>query len=348
MRRELGRMTTSLLRSGCDALLDASIFYSFDRSGFRRHARSFTPGDLDVDLTAKVCLVTGANSGIGFETSRALAGRGATVWMLCRDRQRGQRAVERLRAATGSSRVHLALLDVSDLGAVRRFARELPAPRVDVLVHNAGVLPDRRLESADGHEITLATHVLGPWTLTQALAPKLRASRDARVVFVSSGGMYTQRLSLDDCEWRRRPYDGVAAYAQTKRMQVVLAELLAEELPAAGVTVSSMHPGWADTPAVQTSLPRFWKAMQHRLRTPAEGADTVTWLAASPAARGRSGLFWFDRRPRSTHLLPWTRESGADRRALRALCAGSAAGSAPVPDAAPVPLKARRRAASRR
>jgi hypothetical protein len=152
--------------------------------------------------------------------------------------------------------------------------------------------------------------------------------------------MYTQRLSLDDCEWRRRPYDGVAAYAQTKRMQVVLAELLAEELPDSRVTVSSMHPGWADTPAVQTSLPRFWKAMQRRLRTPAEGADTVIWLAASPAARGRSGLFWFDRHPRSPHLLPWTRESDTERRALRELCIGAAAGRAP--------LKPRRRAASRR
>ena len=341
-------MAITPLRSGCNALLDASIVFSFDRSGFHRHARSFASGDLDTELTGRVCLVTGANSGIGLETSLALAARGATVWMLCRDRRRGQRAVAQVRGATRSTRVHLALLDVSDLGAVRQFAREFPAPRVDVLVHNAGVLPDRRIESADGHEITLATHVLGPSTLTRALMPKLRASRDARVVFVSSGGMYTQRLSLDDCEWRRRPYDGVAAYAQTKRMQVVLAELLAEELPAARVTVSSMHPGWADTPAVRTSLPQFWKTMQRRLRTPAEGADTVIWLAASPAARGRSGLFWFDRRPRATHLLPWTRESDADRRALRALCKGTAGGRAEDPNADPVQLRTRRRAASQR
>ena len=341
-------MINRLLGDGCDALLDASILFSFDRSGFQRHARSFTAGDLDASLDGRVCLVTGANSGIGFETSRALAARGAAVWMLCRDRKRGQRALEEVRRATSSRRVHLALLDVSDLGAVGRFAHEFPSPRVDVLVHNAGVLPDRRLESAEGHEITLATHVLGPWALTRALAPKLRAARDARVVFVSSGGMYTQRLSVEDCEWRTRPYDGVAAYAQTKRMQVVLAELLAEELPAERVTVSSMHPGWADTPAVRTSLPRFWKTMQRRLRTPAEGADTVIWLAASPAARGRSGLFWFDRRPRSTHLLPWTRESDAERRALRALCAGAAEGPAPDPAAVTGALKAPRRAASRR
>jgi NAD(P)-dependent dehydrogenase (short-subunit alcohol dehydrogenase family) len=337
-------MTSHPLRSGCDALLDASILFSFDRGGYARHARAFTPGDLDVSLAGRVCIVTGANSGIGFETSRALASRGASVWMVCRDPSRGRTAVSRVRAATGSKDVHLATLDVSDLGAIRRFARDFSSPRVDVLVHNAGVLPERRLGSPDGHELTLATHVLGPWALTQGLLPRLQASTDARIVFVSSGGMYTQRLSLDDCEWLRRPYDGVTAYAQTKRMQVVLAQLLAAELPDTRLTVSSMHPGWADTPAVRSSLPRFWKAMQGRLRTPAEGADTVVWLAASPAARGRSGLFWFDRRPRSTHLLPWTRESRVDREALRKLCRTA---TSPT-DAAATPLRTRRRAASRR
>ena len=341
-------MTANPLRAGCNALLDASILFSFDLSGFRRHARSFAPTDLDVDLTGRVCVVTGANSGIGFETSRALAGRGATVWMLCRDRQRGQRALDEIRATSASKRVHLAVLDISDLGAVRHFAREFSVPRVDVLVHNAGVLPDRRLESADGHELTLATHVLGPWLLTRELLPRLRASRDARVVFVSSGGMYSQRLSLTDCEWRHRPYDGVTAYAQTKRMQVVLAELLAAELPPARITVSSMHPGWADTPAVRTSLPRFRDRMQGRLRTPSEGADTVIWLAASTAARGRSGRFWFDRQPRSTHLLPWTRESAATRTALRHLCERATATPAATSSAVDVRVRSRRRAASPR
>jgi NAD(P)-dependent dehydrogenase (short-subunit alcohol dehydrogenase family) len=341
-------MNANSLRAGCDALLDASILYSFDRSGYRRHARAFAPGDLDVSLAGRVCVVTGANSGIGFETSQALAARGATVWMLCRDRGRGESALERVRAASASPDVHLALLDVSDLEAVRRFARDLPASRIDVLIHNAGVLPDERKMTAEGHELTLATHVLGPWALTQALLTRLRASRDARVVFVSSGGMYTQRLTLDDRDWQRRPYDGVAAYAQTKRMQVVLAELLADELTESRITVSSMHPGWADTPAVRSSLPRFWKAMQGRLRTPAEGADTVIWLAASAAARGRCGLFWFDRQPRSAHLLPWTRESEAERLALLELCRSVAPPRPSVPRIRPTQVTTRRRAASPR
>jgi NAD(P)-dependent dehydrogenase (short-subunit alcohol dehydrogenase family) len=311
-------MTPHALRAGLDRLLDISIFFSFDRSGFQRHAADFGPDDLAVDLAGRVCLVTGANSGIGFETSLGLAARGATVWMLCRDRGRGEVALRELRRRTGSRRARLALVDVSDAGAVQEFVAGFKPAQVDVLVHNAGVLPERRILSPDGHELTLATHVLGPWWLTQALLPKLRASADPRVIFVSSGGMYTQRLSLDDCQWQRRRYDGVVAYAQTKRMQVVLAQLLAEDLPRG--TVSAMHPGWADTPAVRSSLPRFHAVMRGRLRTPAEGADTVLWLAASDAARGRSGRFWFDRAERSPHLLPWTRESNAERAALRGFC----------------------------
>ena len=313
-------MTAQLTPSPMSRLLDASILLSFDRTGYRRHAAGFDPTDLQVDLAGRVCLVTGANSGIGFETSLALAARGGRVWMLCRNRKRGLAAVREVRTRTGSRRVHLGVIDVSDAGSVRRFVRGLKAPVIDVIVHNAGVLPDQRTESADGYELTIATHVLGPWLLTTQLLPRLRKSRDARVVFVSSGGMYTQALSLRDWEWRDRPYDGVVAYAQTKRMQVVLAELLAAELEDSGICVNAMHPGWADTPAVRTSLPRFWNVMQRGLRTAAEGADTVVWLAASPAARGQTGHFWFDRQPRSTHLLPWTRERRQQRQALRRLC----------------------------
>jgi len=301
-------------------VLDPTIVFSFDRSGFLRHAALFAPGDLDVDLDGRTCLVTGANSGIGLETARGLARRGATVWMLCRSRERGEAAARELRRETGSRRIRVATLDVSDFASIRRFVAGFRAAHVDVLVHNAGVLPERRIETEDGNELTLATNVLGPLLLTALLLPKLRASADARVIFVSSGGMYTQRLSLQDPQWLARDFDGVVAYAQTKRMQVVLAEILAERLRHEGVSVNAMHPGWADTRAVQTSLPRFHALTRSILRPPAEGADTVLWLAASDAARGQSGHFWFDRAARATHFLPGTREAGADRDALWRFC----------------------------
>jgi NAD(P)-dependent dehydrogenase (short-subunit alcohol dehydrogenase family) len=132
--------------------------------------------------------------------------------------------------------------------------------------------------------------------------------------------MYTRRLNLEDTNWTERDYDGVTAYAETKRAQVVLAELWAEEMRGSSVVVNAMHPGWADTPSVKSSLPRFHRVTRNILRTPAEGADTVVWLAACPRTRQWTGRFFFDRAERSTHLLPFTTESKEDRRALWQLC----------------------------
>ena len=112
--------------------------------------------------------------------------------------------------------------------------------------------------------------------------------------------------------------NGVTAYAQTKRMQVVLTELLARRWAGAGIAVHAMHPGWADTPSVRSSIPRFWRVMRQRLRTPEEGADTIVWLAVAPALP--SGRFWFDRAPQPTHLLPLTTERPRDRARLWRTC----------------------------
>jgi NAD(P)-dependent dehydrogenase (short-subunit alcohol dehydrogenase family) len=322
------------MRRLLDAALDASVVFSFDRSGFARHARGFRPADLAVDLRGRVCLVTGANSGIGRATALALAKRGAEVWLLCRDPARGRDAEAALRREARNANVQLATLDVARLGAVRAFADAFPRERVDVLVHNAGVLPAGREETREGLELALATNVVGPFELTRRLEPKLRAADAARVIFVSSGGMYTQRLSVDDACWCTRPYDGVRAYAQTKRMQVVLARLLAAHWKGTGIVCHAMHPGWADTPSVRSSLPRFWRATRAILRTPEQGADTVVWLAVARAAARRSGLFWFDRAPRAPYLLPFTRESEAERqrlwRLVHELAGRAAAGAAPA------------------
>jgi hypothetical protein len=132
--------------------------------------------------------------------------------------------------------------------------------------------------------------------------------------------MYTRRLNLQDPDWNERDYDGVIAYAETKRAQVVLAELWAEELRGSSVVVNSMHPGWADTPSVKNSLPRFHRITRQILRTPTEGADTVVWMAAYSGARLSTGCFFFDRKERRTHLLSLTKETEHDRRTLWQLC----------------------------
>jgi NAD(P)-dependent dehydrogenase (short-subunit alcohol dehydrogenase family) len=310
--RVLGRLLTPIV--------DPTIALSFDRTGFAIHSLNFDPDDLDVDLSTKRCLVTGANSGLGFEIAAALADLGAEVALLCRNAARGEAAAKSIREATGNDRVTYHRIDMSSMDSIRTFADEFGDKTVDVLVHNAGILPAQRGESADGLELTFATHVAGPHLLTRLLRPNLAAADSARVVWVSSGGMYTRKLQLYDYNWRDREFDGTLAYAETKRAQVILSELWAYELRDEGIAVNAMHPGWADTPGVRSSIPNFWRVMRAFLRTPAEGADTAIWLAASPAAAGESGRFFFDRRPRRTHLLPGTGESEAERRIIWTLC----------------------------
>ncbi len=310
-------------------VLDPTIVASFDRTGFRVHSLTFDPSDLDVDLGDRRCLVTGANGGLGYETSLALADLGAHVVLVCRSRERGEEARDRIIEQTGNRRVELEVLDVSDLAAIRERAPKLAGDRVDVLVHNAGALLDEREETAEGLEATLATHVVGPHLLTRLLRPALCASDDARVVWVSSGGMYTRRVELDDPLWTERDFDGTTAYAEAKRAQVILSEMWAEKFHGTSVRVNAMHPGWADTKGVRDSLPVFYKITQAILRTPAEGADTVVWLAAAERAGKFRGRFFLDRKPRGTHLLPFTRESEDERRELWRRVEGWADAKAP-------------------
>jgi NAD(P)-dependent dehydrogenase (short-subunit alcohol dehydrogenase family) len=309
---------------------DPLALFSFNRVGFELNRRGFRADDLPRDAGGRIALVTGANSGIGRATSVELARRGFDVWMLCRDPGRGAAARDAIARECGEDRVHLAVVDMSSLASIRRFVREFSPGRVDVLVHNAGVLPHARHVTDDGVELTFATNVLGPFALTGLLFERLCRSTDARVIFVASGGLYLQRLDLSMLSAaagggfgaaRETRFDGTRAYAHAKRAQVVLAHLLAErfskELP---ITFASMHPGWADTTAVRTSLPRFYSVMRHLLRSADEGADTVVWLAASDRAKGTGGAFWFDRRLAPEYPFPWTRESPDARRELYALC----------------------------
>lgn len=308
-------------RRGLDALLDASVVRSFDASGFERHAASFDPADLDVDLSTRRVAITGANSGLGLATARALAARGAQLRLLCRSRARGEAALEALRGETGNPHLALVPCDLSDPASVDAAAEALLAEALPlhVLVHNAGVLPAERHLLPTGLELTLATNLVGPHRLTARLLPALwraAARGDARLIHVSSGGMYTQRLDVDALANTRGAFDGAVAYARTKRAQVVLTQLLAARWAGTGLRVAAMHPGWADTPGVQDALPRFSSVMAGRLRTPAQGADTTVWLAARAQSPEPDGAFWFDRAPARTELLPGSDGDAAERTRL--------------------------------
>ena len=314
-------MTRSLFRV-LDTLLDSTVLLSYTRIGYALRQGMWRATDIDVDMTGKTCIVTGANSGLGFVTALQLAALGASVTMVARDAVRGQSARAEVIARTENPNVYLDVVDLSSLDAVHHFATRFldREERLDVLINNAGVLLPQRKLSVDGIELSFATNVLGPFLLTSLLIPLLEQSTPARVIFVSSGGMYTQKLDVDDLQSEWKEFNGTVAYAQHKRAQVILTELWAERLTGTGVTVNAMHPGWVDTPGVRRSLPTFWKVMRPFLRTPAQGADTIIWLAVAPGLASESGKFWFDRRQRETHKLARTMSSPQDRQRLWDKC----------------------------
>jgi NAD(P)-dependent dehydrogenase (short-subunit alcohol dehydrogenase family) len=302
-------------------VLEATVVGSFSRVGYDARSRldGWAAADRRRDLSGHTVLVTGATSGIGLASAVRVAQLGGTVRFLARDESRAVRARARIELAAGRDvDVDYGLADMSDLDSLRAFAARLADTRLDALVHNAGALSRTFAEAPDGSELTFASHVLGPFLLTGLLLPALHRARPARVITVSSGGMYTQRLDLADLEMGRDGYDGKVAYARAKRAQVVLNHEWARRVPSTDVVFHAMHPGWADTPGVVSGLPGFHRVMRPLLRTPEQGADTVVWLASSPEALESTGRFWLDRRPRSEHRVPWTR--GGDGEALWALC----------------------------
>ena len=283
----------------------------FTNLGYLVHARAFEPDH--ADMSGTTVLVTGATGGLGRETARILTGRGARVIVVGRATEKLARARDELGDGVVTLRA-----DLSSMEEIRRLAAHLTGtePRLDVLVNNVGVLMPERAVSDEGMELTLATNLAGPFLLTNLLVPLLLRSAPARIVNVSSGGMYAERIRPDDMEYERGTYRGASAYARTKRGQVVLTEMWAERLAGSGVVVHAMHPGWVGTAGVEQSLPTFNTLMKPFLRTVAQGADTIVWLATAPEPALSTGRFWFDREVVPTHWSRSTREQPGEREAL--------------------------------
>ena len=299
-----------------DLLLEATVAGSFTRLGYearRRldHWEEPPPGA----LAGRRILLTGATSGIGRAATGQLLDLGAEVLVVGRDEQRTVRATAELGVAHPDGTVSAHIADLADLGAVREMADELVAfgKPFDAIVHNAGALLADKTVTADGLETTLAVHLVAPHLLTERLTPLLRAP--ARVIWVTSGGMYSQGLDVDDLEMDAESYKGTAQYARAKRAQVELLGLWAERLAPAAVA-HAMHPGWTDTPGVEASLPTFRKVTGPTLRTPDQGADTLVWLLWADEPAQVSGQLWLDRRPRSTVHFPGTGTDDAERARL--------------------------------
>ncbi|XP_056600370.1 dehydrogenase/reductase SDR family member 12 isoform X1 [Triplophysa dalaica] len=286
----------------------------YTRSGIENASKSFAAKDLDVSMVGRSFMITGANSGIGKAAAMAIAKKGGSVHIICRNKERADRARDEIISASGNSEVYVHVLDLSESRKVWEFAEDFKREHtsLNVLINNAGCMVHQREMNSDGMEKNFATNTLGVYILTKCLMPLLEKSRDPRVITVSSGGMLVQQLNAGDLQTERAPFDSTMVYAQNKRQQVVMTEFWAKENPR--IHFSVMHPGWADTPAVATAMPQFYQMMRNRLRTAEQGADTAIWLAVSHAATVfPSGLFFQDRNPVSAHLpLAWTHSSQHD------------------------------------
>ncbi|XP_068441885.1 DHRS-12_like_SDR_c-like domain-containing protein [Clinocottus analis] len=293
----------------------------FTRSAFLSASKRFVEKDLDVSVAGRAFMITGANSGIGKATAMAIAKKGGTIHMVCRNKDKAEEARADIVKETGNKEVYVHILDLSETTKVGEFAEGFKRKykALNVLINNAGAIMSQRDVNTEGLEKSFACNVLGVYILTKGLIPLLEKSADPRVVTVSSGGMLVQKLRTGNLQSELGRYDGIMVYAQHKRQQVVMMEQLAKTHT--NIHFSVMHPGWVDTPSVANALPNFHSSMKDSLRAPEQGADTVVWLAVSEAATtNASGLFYQDRRAASTHLpLAWTRSSAREEQTLLSL-----------------------------
>lgn len=269
-------------------------------------------------MAGRTALVTGPTSGLGRAATEALAALDARVVLVGRSPERLAVLRDSLVREHGEDRFPVVAADLGSLSSVRAAASRVLATetRLDVLIDNAGAIFPERTVGPDGIEATLATLVVGPFALEAALLPLLARTPGSRIVAVTSGGMYAQSVRLGDLQFEGEPWSGPRAYARAKRIQVAMMREWNRRLVAAGIEigVNATHPGWADTPGLAAALPGFYRRMRRILRTPAEGADTVVWLATRPDAGG--GKLYLDRWPRPFDRLPSTRLEAADRRGL--------------------------------
>ncbi|HET6885041.1 MAG TPA: SDR family oxidoreductase [Rubrobacteraceae bacterium] len=237
------------------------------------------------DLTEAKILVTGATDGLGRRVAFELAGRGATMLLHGRSRERLEATIEEVRRDTGSEKVGFYLADLSSLGEVRALAEEVLAEqdRLDVLINNAGVIAGERGESEDGYELTFAVNYLAHFLLTRLLLPLLRDSAPARIINVASAGQ--SPVDFDDVMLEYR-YDPMRAYTRSKLAQVMFTFELAQRLRDSGVTVNALHP--ASLMETKMVLETFGRSMS----TVEEGAEATVRLAASPELEGITSRYF--------------------------------------------------------
>ncbi len=274
-------------------------------------------------MEGKIVLITGASSGIGKETARALARQGATMVLAGRNLATTSAVAEQIRAETGNGRVEVLPLDLASCRSIRRFAAGFKEayPRLDVLINNAGIFSMSRQETEDGFEETIGTNYLGPYLLTRLLLPSLAEADGARIVNVASETYRNGRIDLDDLHYRKRRYQGFPAYAASKLALVLFTLELAERLAGRGIAANALHPGH-----VATNIYRIWPEdrwyqsllvyiLTRSAISAEEGAQTSVYLASSDEVQGLTGKYFV--KMEATELAPRARDARLRRELWR-------------------------------
>jgi retinol dehydrogenase 12 len=250
-------------------------------------------------LKDKVCVVTGGTDGIGKAAAHELARQGARLLIHGRDPEKGQRVVAEFKARSGNSGVEFLQADFGSLAEVRRLAAAVTerAPRVDVLINNAGAFFGRRTVSKDGYELTWAVNHLAPFLLTHLLMDTLRAAPRARIVTTASNTHQRARIRFDDLQTTGK-YTAMGAYSHSKLANILFTRALARRLKGTEVTATCLHPGFVRTEIgrnIDSAFTRWALGLVSRFaRSPEKGAQTLVYLAASPQVQGASGGYYYD------------------------------------------------------
>ena len=294
-----------------------SALRTFTRHGYVTGRKVWAP--MSERMEGRHVVLTGANSGIGLAAAIDLASAGASLTLVVRDEVKASQTAESIKEATGRTDIQFEFADLSLLKDTDVLIDRLltKGDTIDVLINNAGALFNDHTMTSEGLEKSYALLLLSPWRMCERLFPLLKNHDDtARIINVVSGGMYAERLNLKRLNMTSDGYRGARAYAQCKRALSIMTEVWAERWQHHNIVVNAMHPGWSDTPGVQKSLPLFRRLTRLVLRSHAEGADTVVWMAQSNQAALSTGKLFLDREPRSTYLLGSNVESEEDRKAL--------------------------------
>jgi NAD(P)-dependent dehydrogenase (short-subunit alcohol dehydrogenase family) len=248
----------------------------------------------------KVCIITGASSGMGLATASALAGMGATIGFVCRNRVKGESAILAIEGKTGNKNIELFIADLSSQADIRRLATEIKAkfPVVDVLVNNAGAINPSRIVTVDGYETTFAVNHLAYFLLTNLLLDNLKAAPKARVVSVASEAERMGKLNFDDLQ-SVKSYSSWRSYGQSKLANIMFTYELAKRINGTNVTANCLHPGGVKTGFagdMKGASGFMWKTLTPLHRSAEKGAETIIWLASSPEVEGVTGKYFKDKK----------------------------------------------------